>query len=178
MAWYAYGRTPADWAFSVAMDNVTPQLVPGAVLTAWNADTGGTQLDISLDGGSSIVSSITASDGSDGLIPGTVDQHWVQQPTYWIDGNAGAGPRTLMVSSDAPAIAVAAKTEADNQADTIANNQALLALVPVMNPAVLGTYPARPALAGSRVVIWLGGSAPSAGVGGAAEGDIWLDTVP
>lgn len=176
MAWYKFGRTAADWAFEA--DGLTPQLVSGALLTAWTADTGGTQLDYSLDGGATTVASITASDGGDGLIPGTVDEHWTQQPTYWIDGNAGAGPRTLMTTSDAADIAVAAKNEADNQTDQIDNNSALLALVPVMNVAVLGTYPARPALAGPRVVIWVGGSPPGTGAGGAVEGDIWWDTVP
>jgi hypothetical protein len=178
MAWYKYGRTPADWAFAVNVDGITPNLVPGAVLTAWNAKTGGTQLDMSVDGGATTVSSIVASDGTDGLIPGTVDEHWVQQATYWIDGSAGAGPRTLMVTSDGPDIAVAAKLEADNQQDQIDNNSALLALVPVMCVAVLGVYPTRPALAGSRVVIWVGGSPPGTGAGGAVEGDIWWDTVP
>jgi hypothetical protein len=176
MTWYAYGRTHSDWTFDA--DGLSPVFVPGAILTAWNADVGGTQLDMSLDGGTSTVSFITSSDGSDGLTPGTVDRHWVQQPTYWIDGNAGAGPRLYMESTDAADIAVAAKSQSDNQQDQIDNNSGLLALVPVMNVAVAGVYPNRPALAGSRVVIWVGGSAPGTGAGGAVEGDIWWDTVP
>jgi hypothetical protein len=83
-----------------------------------------------------------------------------------------------MESTDAADIAVAAKSQSDNQQDQIDNNSGLLALVPVMNVAVAGVYPNRPALAGSRVVIWVGGSAPGTGAGGAVEGDIWWDTVP
>jgi hypothetical protein len=177
MAWYKYGRTPADWAFGVAVDNVTPQLVAGAILTAWSDDTGGTQLDMSLDGGTSTVSNITASDGSDGLIPGTVDEHWVQQLTYWIDGNAGAGPRTLMTTSDAAALAAAALAEADGQQDQVDNNSAILAFVSLTNVATAGVYPPRPGVAGARMVIWYGPSAPSVGgLDGAVDGDEWHKT--
>jgi hypothetical protein len=175
--WYGYGRTPSDWAFGVNIDGVTPELVPGAVLTAWNAETGGTQLDMSLDGGATTVASITASDGTDGLVPGTVDQHWVQQTTYWIDGNAGAGPRTLMTTSDAADIAVTALNTASNQADTINNNSAILAYVQLVCIAVAGVYPPRPGVAGDRMVAWYGSSPPPVGgTDGAVDGDEWHRT--
>lgn len=179
MAWYGFGRTPADWAFTSNVDGITPNFVPGAVLTAWNAETGGIRVDMSLDGGSTTVASIVASDGTDGLIPGTVDLHWVQQTTYWIDGNAGAGPRTLMVTSDGPGLAVAAKTEADNQADTITNHNAILALVILSNVADGdGIFAVRPGVAGGRVVAWMGPSLPTAGGDGSVDGDLYFDTAP
>lgn len=180
MAWYPFGRTSSDWAFVANVDGITPNFVPGAVLTAWSASTGGTQLDMSLDGGSSTVASITASDGTDGLVPGTVPEHWVAFPSYWIDGAAGAGPRTKMVSSDAADLAVAAKLEADNQQDQITNNSALLDIVMLTNVAdsITGLYDPRPAIAGPRVVAWIGPSTPTAGGDGSADGDLYFDSAP
>lgn len=85
MTRYRFGGQPTDWAFTVADDDLTPQLVSGGVVTAWNAQSGGVQItDLALDaaGAMPITSGLT-SDGTDGLYLGMI------VPFYGPDGVLG-----------------------------------------------------------------------------------------
>lgn len=177
MTWYRYGKTPSDWTFVTAVDGVTPNFAPGAVLTAWNQETGGTSVQYSLDNsGSTLVSSITSSDGSDGLPPGTVDEHFTQTLTYWVDGNGGAGPRLYMETTDAADIAGLAAANISDLQDAVTAIQAVTDLVSVYNIEVAGAWPPRPLVAAGRVVTWIGPDVPTAGGTGMADGDVWFRT--
>jgi hypothetical protein len=200
---HPFALTPADWTFqpaawtlatadgtAVAPDADNPplaQMVPAGQLTMWNAASSGTQVtDLTSDSaGLDPISGgiIISSDGTDGYVVGQVEQFYGppdDTTELWADGNAGAGPRVKLTATDTGSRVAANTLAITNLQDSQANDEAVLALVPVMCVADSGgTYPARPDVAGGRVVIWIGDSTPAVGgTGGALEGDVFIDRTP
>ena len=174
MTWYRYGLTPSDWTFTVNADGVTPNLSSGQ-LTAWNAESSGTQQQIALDsGGVSLVDFVTSSDGTDGFTLGTVEEFYVQVPEIFIDG--GAGFRLKMVTTDVGDGFAANSLQIADLQNSVGNVTELQAITPVMVLESAGVWPARPDVAGSRVAFWVGPDVPTAGGTGMADGDIWYRT--
>jgi hypothetical protein len=180
MARHSFGLTAADWAFTVAIDGLTPQLAASATFTLWNQASSGTQYtDLALDsGGLEPITFVTASDGSDGYIAGTVEEFFGPDGIrdMWIDG--GAGGRLHIVATDLGNDVNDHETRIEALENQVANLLDLCALMMVMNIEVTGTYPARPGNAGSRIVGWVGDDTPSAGTGGLVTGDLYFDTAP
>lgn len=172
MSWYRYGLTPSDWTFVVNADGVTPNLAT-ASLTAWNAESGGTQLQIAADsGGTTLVGSVASSDGTDGFVVGTVPTFYTQSPSIWLDG--GAGFRTFMTSTDAADIAVQNVSDISDLQDRATSQDSILALAPVVLVEVAGVWPARPTV--NNVAFWIGPTQPTAGGTGMRDGDEWHRT--
>lgn len=174
--WYRYGKTPADFTIT-EYDNgggvTLAQFSPGAVLLAYNAETGGTPVQYALDrAGTTLVASITSSDGSDGLPPGTVPEHYTQTPTYWIDG--GAGFRLKMVTTDVGDGFVQNASDITDLQNLTTNNAATLALAPIVIVEAGGVWPARPTV--DNVAFWIGPDQPTAGGTGMRDGDEWHRT--
>lgn len=90
---YRFGGMPTDWAFIVGEDGVTPQLVSGGTVKAWNAFSGGTQLtDLASDAaGTMPIVASTTSDGTDGLYEGMIEPFYGPDGVLglWIDVNSG-----------------------------------------------------------------------------------------
>lgn len=182
MARHLFGGGLADWTFDLgdaatsgtgASGNLA--VVIGAVpVMFWDQPSGGAQYTDLTDIGGGPIDSVV----SDSI--GEIDQFYGPDGvvTMWADASGGAGPRKLATTTDAAALALTAIAEADSLTDAVTNNVALLAVVPLMNVAVAGVYPPRPSIAGSRVVIWVGPSTPTAGGTGAADGDLYFDSTP
>lgn len=100
---YWYGGGPADWAMAlVTIDGTAnvPQMQPGAIVTCWNAQVGGTQYtDLALADGTP-VSQVTASVGDAVYGPGTWPRFQAPVLSMWI--SVDGGPRMLVVSTDVP----------------------------------------------------------------------------
>lgn len=94
MARHPFGANPSDWAFTVAGDGLTPQLASGAVLTLWNQQSSGTQIaDLSNDAeGLEPITTLTASDGTDGYAPGQVPQFYGpdNETLMWLSADGGS----------------------------------------------------------------------------------------
>jgi len=108
VARHLFGGGIADWTFQAVdgvdgEDNIA-QVVGGATITAWNAESGGTQHTDLLDESGSPVDHVTTSDGTDGRAAGTIppfsgpDDVWAM----WL--SADGGPRLLTFTSDAATI--------------------------------------------------------------------------
>lgn len=99
---HPFGRQVADYAIS-AGDGETLLLATGAVITMWDSQTDGTQItDLSLAAdGSSPVTSVTTSDGTDGLAPGMWPTVYGPDAITSMWAQAGdAGPRVLLWADD------------------------------------------------------------------------------
>ena len=171
MTWYRYGLTPSDWTFTVNADGVTPNLSSGQ-LTAWNAESSGTQQQIALDsGGVSLVDFVTSSDGTDGFTLGTVEEFYVQVPEIFIDG--GAGFRLKMVTTDVGDGFAANSSQIADLQNSVGNVNALQAISPVVIvQPVGGAIPPRPDNAAGKVAFWICSDVPTAGGTGMADGDV------
>lgn len=179
MARHTFGLTPADWGFTVAMDGLTPQLAASATFTLWNQATSGTQYTDLLEGdGTTPITFVTASDGTDGYVAGQIESFLGPDGIreMWIDG--GAGGRLLILATDTGDDVDDHETRIEALENVASNNAALLAISMVVNIEASGVWPSRPALAGSRPVLWIGPDTPTAGGVGMADGDIYLDTAP
>jgi len=111
---HPFGIQPTDWAFVAALDGITPQLVSASVLTLWNAQTGGSQItDLTADSaGLEPITTLTASDGTDGYTAGQIEQFWGPEDvtSMWI--SADAGGRLLLTCTDVADMAVSASSAA------------------------------------------------------------------
>lgn len=108
MTRHLFGGTIADWTVQpvdgVDGEDDIAQFVGGATITAWNAESGGTQYTDLLDESDTAVDHVTTSDGTDGRSVGTIppfqgpDDIWAM----WL--SADGGPRLLSFTSDAASI--------------------------------------------------------------------------
>lgn len=117
MARHPFGGDIAAWAASVGTGNVAV-FEPGAVITMWNAETGGTQYT-DLAGaadGSSPTTTVTSSNGGDGRTIGTIPQTYGPNNIVKMWASANGGPRMLMLATDTPDIAAAAAAGLDAHA--------------------------------------------------------------
>lgn len=91
-----------EYWFGGDLASVAIRATPGAVVTAWNAQVGGSQHTELADGDGMIVDHVVVSDGTAGYSVGTIPRFKAPTLAVWlsIDG----GPRTLVVSTDLPAV--------------------------------------------------------------------------
>jgi hypothetical protein len=159
-----FGQSLTDWTF-IQGDGDEAVLASGEV-TFWDAWSGGTQYTDLLDDNGDAITSVTSSDGSS-LPLGTFPRFQGPDGVTYMWADAGSGARFVMGATDLGDDVTALLNEvADNQ-NAIANLTALAAAAPVTVKYDEGTatWPARPAIAGSRVVFWFGpaSSPPPAG---------------
>jgi hypothetical protein len=100
MTRHLFGAGPASWTFNNT-GSATP-MVGGAVVQAFNAQTGGTQYtDLSLDAeGNLIVDHVTSSDASDGLQLGQIPPFYGPDDVFQMWLSADGGPRVLAVATN------------------------------------------------------------------------------
>lgn len=183
MARHLYGGGIADWTFDLgdpatagsgASGNLAV-VVPSVTVTFYDSPTTGTQYSDLTDLSGVPISSIS-SDTS-----GELPQFYGPDGIYfmWADASGGAGPRRLMAATDLGPVVQALAEQVSNLQNTVDNLTAICALMVVANVEASGSYAARPALAGARLVLWVGDDTPSGGgAPGMAEGDIYADTAP
>lgn len=101
MARHMFGGGIADWVFDEDAEN-QPVLQGGAVLTFWNAQTGGTQhTDLALDpDGDTPVTEVTSSPGGAGLRVGQIPVFYGPDGVNRMWAAADGGERALMVAAD------------------------------------------------------------------------------
>lgn len=106
---YAFGLSASDWVFTDGTADAAT-LVASAVVTCWNAASGGTQYtDLALDAaGASPITSVTSSDGTDGNIKGTVTRFYGPDGITQMWASANGGNRVLMLTTDAGDIGASA----------------------------------------------------------------------
>lgn len=101
MARHPFGGSLSDWAIVPDSSNLAV-LTGGATITAWNAQTAGTQYtDLATSSsGSGATDHVTSSDGTDGLTTGQIPQFWGPDGVWilWISINSG--PRSMLTSTD------------------------------------------------------------------------------
>jgi hypothetical protein len=107
MTRHYFGGALPDWTFTTttvsSTDNLA-QLVGGATITMWNAETGGAQYtDLQTTGGAATDYAST-SDGTDGRALGTIVPFYGPDEVYVMWASADGGPRALIVSSDVGSI--------------------------------------------------------------------------
>lgn len=162
------------------LDGAHALFIPGAQLTFWTASSGGSQYTDLLDSLGTAITEVTAdSTGEFPQVqgPDTDPETWMM----WADGSGdGTGPRRAVVATDL--------------GDTVnANRQSLLDLTDQVNALqtiagsslgvveydpVAGAWPQRPT-GDSRIIVWVGSSAPSVGGTGMQDGrDFWLNPTP
>jgi hypothetical protein len=160
------------------IDGFQTVLAPDTDVTFWTAQTAGTQYTDLLDlTGTPITSAATDSTGALPQLqgPDTDPEIWVM----WADASEGAGPRRLIVSTDAGAsIAALASALADVTEDvTSLATLASTSLGVVVYDSGSSSWPDRPS--DSRVYMWVGPTAPAVGGTGMVDGkDFWLNPVP
>jgi len=101
---YWFGGGPADWAAaSVTVDGVAniPQFRPGAVLTCWTAQTGGTQITDLADASGTPITQVVASGGG-AYGPGQWPRFKAPVLAMWV--SVDGGPRAIVVSTDLPQV--------------------------------------------------------------------------
>lgn len=182
--WYAYGLTPADYtvvAGPVDEDTGTyPVLFKPGTITGWNQKDAGAQVQLAADAdGATLIPSVSSSTGADDYLPGTATTFYSQQPSLWIDGNGGSGPRLFMMSREAADLAVALGLQVANNSDAVtALNAKMVAVVRCVRWNG-SAYPDRPASAGETETVEFEGPVPPViGTGpNARDGvDRWIKT--
>jgi hypothetical protein len=100
MTRHLFGAGPASWTFS--NDGTNTPMIGGAVVQAFNAQTGGTQYtDLSLDAeGTLIVDHVNSSDASDGLQLGQIPPFYGPDDVWEMWLSANGGPRVLFEATD------------------------------------------------------------------------------
>lgn len=99
MARHLFGTSGPDWTFSLGVGNAV--IAASAVLTFWNAETGGTQYTDLQDLTGNAITSVTSSSGLDGRTVGTVPPFRGPDLVWAMWAQAGAsGPRILLTAVD------------------------------------------------------------------------------
>lgn len=171
MARHVYGGQVQDFVVTYGT-NGELLLAASTEVLFFDAQTGGTQYtdltDLS-DGPTTVVSDSngaisTQFKGPDGV------------RAMWADANGGAGPRQLMVDAQiGPDLATATNDAADLD-NAVTALQALTASMPVtvVYDEVALSWPARPDIAGSRIVFWHGPNASPPPSGYMATNDVFF----
>jgi hypothetical protein len=149
-------------------------VVPTVECMFWDSPILGTQYTDLTDLGGSPIESITSdSDGEIGQFYGPDNIR-----AMWIDASGGAGPRRQIVAVDLGDDIAANSAAIANLQNTVDNLVALTAGMAMFVLANLdNSWPDRPALAGARLVFWVGTTSPTYGGTdpvGMAPGDIFL----
>ena len=101
MARFWFGGGVSDWTFTtqdgVGGFNDVAQVVGGATVTVWNAETGGTQYTDLLDDAGAAVSFVTSSDGTTGRAAGQIPPFQGPDGVREVWAEAAGGPRALLV---------------------------------------------------------------------------------
>jgi len=117
MARHPFGGGLSDWAIVPDASGLAV-LTGGAVITLWTLATGGSKYTDLTDSSSVAISSVTASDGTDGLAAGQIPQFYGPDGVWvmWAainDPGDGTAPRQMMCSTDiGAAVAAQASTAA------------------------------------------------------------------
>ncbi len=100
MSRHQYGQGPSDWTFTTG-DGDTVVLAGGVTLTMWDSPSGGAQITDLLNATGSPITTVTTSDGTDGLPIGTVPLFFGPSGVtqLWVD--AGGGYRAPITAHDA-----------------------------------------------------------------------------
>lgn len=177
MARHTFGRSLTDWTMDLGdtttVEDVTtaPVLATGpATITFWSAKTGGTQHTDLLNSAGVAVTSITSSDGSDGLPVGTIPEFQGPDGIWELWADAGGGARYKMVATDIG-------NYVEDLLSTIADLQDTVTLLSNSPGAVVyntdtASWPARPS--DSRTYLWFGPTAPA----DIPDGDYWINPTP
>lgn len=125
MARYGFGGGIADWTFTTqdavgGFDDMA-QVVGGATVTLWNAETGGTQIIDLLDASEVAIEQVVSSDGSDGRAPGTIPPFQGPDGVTELWASANGGPRQRMTAKLGQAVAAATLTANQASADLAAH---------------------------------------------------------
>jgi hypothetical protein len=167
VARHLFGGTVSDWTFDVGdaatstggLDGNLAVVIPAAEVTFWDAATGGTQLTDLTELNGTPITSVTSD--SVGEIPEFFGPDGILR--MYADGNGGLGPRRVITANDLDTL----DGRLEDAENTILNLQALAAtaIVAVKYDEGTATWPARPDIAGSRIVFWFGPAAspPPAG---------------
>lgn len=101
MARHPFGGSLSDWAI-VPDGSGLAVLTGGAEITAWNAQTAGTQYtDLATTAeGDAPDDHVTSSDGTDGLTVGQIPQFWGPDGVWVLWVSINGGPRVEMTSTD------------------------------------------------------------------------------
>lgn len=118
LARHSFGDTLADFAIDSTTVSGTANVVvlqPGATVTLWTDQTGGTQVtDLAADeNGITPLTQITTSDGTDGRHPGQIPTFWgpdAQPEVYDLWASANGGPRQHLISPDVEKLAATVAT--------------------------------------------------------------------
>lgn len=178
MSRHIFGRSLTDWTMDLG-DTTTdggittaPVIATGpATLTLWSAAIGGVQYTDLISAAGVPVTTITASDGSDGLAVGTIPEFQGPDNVFILWADAGAGARYKMTATDLGDVVA-------DLMSTLADQQATIALLSNSPGYVLyntdtASWPDRPV--DSRPYFWIGGpGAPSE----IPSRDLWINTQP
>lgn len=104
MARHPFGGTLADWALSRDSETGVVSAVGGVTITAWNAESGGTQYADMLDENDSPVDHVVTSDGTDGRAVSTIPPFSGPDGVWAMWLSADGGPRLLSFTSDAATV--------------------------------------------------------------------------
>lgn len=130
MARHPFGLNAADYAVAAGAGN-SAVFTPGATLTFWNAQVGGTQytaLAVNADG-SSPIDHTTSATGADGYTAGQMIPFWgpdTTPETLGMWASADGGPRVWVTSRDIADVAAAANALAQAVMTALANHQTAL----------------------------------------------------
>lgn len=182
---HPYGGGIADYAIHTD-STLVATLQTGASITAWNARTGGSQyLNLALDpAGTTLVTGVTTSDGSDGYSPGQIPIFYGPEDVTLLWISADGGPRVAIGALDS-AQAAGDLAAAFSQHVTATNphltTMGALADAAFPTPLPAGGYPVWNQTSGKWEISTAGGLNPNAFVsvnGGSvvrvAEGDTAL----
>lgn len=187
MARHLFLGDMASWATAMGADETSVDsqsgiralFIPGASITFWSAQTGGTQYTDLLDAiGTPITSAVADDSGEFTQVqgPDTDPATWYM----WADGSGGAGPRRVVVATDVGDVLSALESTVNDMADQLDELSSRVdASMGVVSYDTVGlSWPARPT-GDSRRYAWLGPTAPTVGGTGMIENfDIWFNTAP
>lgn len=181
MSRHLFSGTLDAWTFDLGdaalagsgADGFLAIVVPTVECTFWDSPILGTQYTDLTDLGGSPIESITSdSDGEIGQFYGPDDANI---RAMWIDASGGAGPRRQIIAvdlGDEMAAALAAIANLENTVDNlVAQNAAMVMFVRANED---GSWPDRPPVADTRMVIWVGPNSPVYGGVGMAQFDLFF----
>jgi hypothetical protein len=172
MARHWFGQGVADWTFEIGPGNEAILSGP-AVINFWSQPTGGAAYTDLLDEASAPITSVTSSDGS--VLPlGTIPRFQGPDGVTYMWADTGASARYIMIATDLgdslaglATVVAALSSRMEDAENAVANLQAVAAISPVtvLYDEVGAAWPTRPAIAGTRIVFWLGpvGNPPPVG---------------
>lgn len=168
MARHVFGGTTADYVISLGADDAAT-LEPGAEVTLWTAQTGGSQVTTLEDMTGVAVASVLAD--AFGAIPQfrgpDDDSLWL-----WGDASGGAGPRHLLIASDLAGVVALLGSDVASLVSRMTAAETSIGRAMLVCEYVAGAYELRPDT--GRRVTFVGPVAPGVL---SLDSDLWLETV-